>query len=334
MATIQDIAKKAGVTKSTVSRYLNGGSISVETAQKIEKVIKEENYTPSPFARSLKAKFSSMIGVIVPRVDSSATALTLMGIDEVVEELNYEFIMNNSRQDSKREIKAIETFARNKVAGIILIATEITSNHIKAIKKCPVPVVIVGQEHHEIHSVIHDDYQAGFELVENLAEIGYHEITYVGVSKQDHAVGVVRKEGVFSGAKVHKFDKIEQLEGDFSTQKALQIGMDLFKDETHSLVIAATDNIAVALMKAAQQCGRKIPEEVAIAGFGGYEIGQFMNPTLTTVEYQFKEAGKVSMKVLEKLIRNIPCEMKTTIPVHVKLGESTKKLEIREMPNF
>lgn len=334
MATIQDIAKKAGVTKSTVSRYLNGGSISVETAQKIEKVIKEENYTPSPFARSLKAKFSSMIGVIVPRVDSSATALTLMGIDEVVEELNYEFIMNNSRQDSKREIKAIETFARNKVAGIILIATEITSNHIKAIKKCPVPVVIVGQEHHEIHSVIHDDYQAGFELVENLAEIGYHEITYVGVSKQDHAVGVVRKEGVFSGAKVHKFDKIEQLEGDFSTQKALQIGMDLFKDETHSLVIAATDNIAVALMKAAQQCGRKIPEEVAIAGFGGYEIGQFMNPTLTTVEYQFKEAGKVSMKVLEKLIRNIPCEMKTTIPVHVKLGESTKKLEIRKMPNF
>ena len=325
MATIQDIAKKAGVTKSTVSRYLNGGSISVETAQKIEKVIKEENYTPSPFARSLKAKFSSMIGVIVPRVDSSATALTLMGIDEVVEELNYEFIMNNSRQDSKREIKAIETFARNKVAGIILIATEITLNHIKAIKKCPVPVVIVGQEHHEIHCVIHDDYQAGFELVENLAEIGYHEITYVGVSKQDHAVGVLRKEGVFSGAKVHKFDKIEQLEGDFSTQKALQIGMDLFKDETHSLVIAATDNIAVALMKAAQQCGRKIPEEVAIAGFGGYEIGQFMNPTLTTVEYQFKEAGKVSMKVLEKLIRNIPCEMKTTIPVHVKLGESTKK---------
>ena len=325
MATIQDIAKMAGVTKSTVSRYLNGGSISLKTAQKIEKVIKEENYTPSPFARSLKAKFSSMIGVIVPRVDSSATALTLMGIDEVVEELNYEFIMNNSRQDSKREIKAIETFARNKVAGIILIATEITLNHIKAIKKCPVPVVIVGQEHHEIHSVIHDDYQAGFELVENLAEIGYHEITYVGVSKQDHAVGVVRKEGVFSGAKVHKFDKIEQLEGDFSTQKALQIGMDLFKDETHSLVIAATDNIAVALMKAAQQCGRKIPEEVAIAGFGGYEIGQFMNPTLTTVEYQFKEAGKVSMKVLEKLIRNIPCEMKTTIPVHVKLGESTKK---------
>lgn len=325
MATIQDIAKKAGVTKSTVSRYLNGGSISLETAQKIEKVIKEENYTPSPFARSLKAKFSSMIGVIVPRVDSAATAQTLMGIDEVVEELNYEFIMNNARQDSKREIKAIETFARNKVAGIILIATEITSEHIKAIKKCPVPVVIVGQEHEEIHSVVHDDYQAGFELVQKLAELGYYELTYVGVSKRDHAVGVVRKEGIFSGAKAHQFEKIEQLEGDFSSQKALNIGMELFKDQTHSLVIAATDKIAVALMKAAQQCGRKIPDEVAIAGFGGYEIGQFMNPTLTTVEYQFKEAGRVSMKVLEKLIRNIPCDMKTTIPVHVKLGESTKK---------
>ena len=233
--------------------------------------------------------------------------------------------MNNARQDNQREIRAIEEFARNKVAGIILVATEITPEHIKTIKNCPVPVVIVGQAHPEIYSVIHDDYQAGFELVENLAELGYHELMYVGISKRDYAVGVVRKEGIFSGAKVHQFERMEQLEGDFSTQKALKIGMELFKDETHPLVIAATDNIAVALMKAAQQCGRKIPEEVAIAGFGGYEIGQFMNPTLTTVEYQFKEAGRVSMKVLEKLIHNIPCEMKTMIPTHVKLGDSTKK---------
>lgn len=325
LATIKDIAEKAGVTKSTVSRFLNGGSISVETAQKIEKVIKEENYIPSPFARSLKAKLSSIIGVIVPRVDSAATAQTLIGIEEITETLNYISIVNNARQDNQREIRAIEEFARNKVAGIILVATEITPEHIKTIKNCPVPVVIVGQAHPEIYSVIHDDYQAGFELVENLAELGYHELTYVGISKRDYAVGVVRKEGIFSGAKVHQFERMEQLEGDFSTQKALKIGMELFKDETHPLVIAATDNIAVALMKAAQQCGRKIPEEVAIAGFGGYEIGQFMNPTLTTVEYQFKEAGRVSMKVLEKLIHNIPCEMKTMIPTHVKLGDSTKK---------
>ena len=325
MATIKDIAEKAGVTKSTVSRFLNGGSVSLETSRKIERIIKEENYTPSPFARSLKEKLSSMIGVIVPRVDSAATAQTLMGIDEVVEALNYELIMNNARQDSKREIKAIEGFARNKFAGIILIATEITSEHIMAIKNCPVPVVIVGQEHDEIHSVVHDDYQAGFELVQNLAELGYHELTYVGVSNRDYAVGVVRKEGIFSGAKANQFNKIEQLEGDFSTQKAMTIGMDLFRNPMQSLVIAATDNIAVALMKAAQQCGRKIPEEVAIAGFGGYEIGQFMNPTLTTVEYQFKEAGRVSMKVLDKLIHKVPCEMKKIIPVHVKLGESTKK---------
>ena len=325
MATIQDIAKKAGVTKSTVSRYLNGGSISVETAQKIEKVIKEENYTPSPFARSLKAKSSSMIGVIVPRMDSAATAKTIMGIDEVVEELNYDLLMNNARQDSKREIKAIEEFARNKVAGIILIATEITSEHVKVIKKCPVPVVIVGQEHEKIHCVVHDDYQAGFELIEKLARQGYRKLTYVGVSNRDHAVGVVRKEGIFAGAKTNHFDTIEQLEGDFSIQKALTIGLELFQKPKNSLVIAATDNIAVALMKAAQQCGRRIPEEVAIAGFGGYEIGQFTNPTLTTVEFQFNEAGRVSMQLLDKLIRKVSCEMKTTIPVHVKLGDSTKK---------
>ena len=66
-------------------------------------------------------------------------------------------------------------------------------------------------------------------------------------------------------------------------------------------------------------------EEVANAGVGGYEFGQFMNPTLASVEFQFNEAGRVSMQLLDKLIRKVPCEMKTTIPVHVKLGESTKK---------
>ena len=58
--------------------------------------------------------------------------------------------------------------------------------------------MIVGQEHQEIHSVVHDDYQAGFELVEALAKQGFHEMTYVGVSNRDHAVGVVRKEGIFA----------------------------------------------------------------------------------------------------------------------------------------
>lgn len=321
--TIQDIAKLAGVTKSTVSRYLNGGSVSEKTAAKIEKVIKEVNYSPSPFARSLKAKSSTIIGVIVPRVDSAATAHTLMGIDEVAEDLGYELLIANARQNNQREIQAIEQFARYKVAGIILIATEITSEHVAALKATGVPAVLVGQQHPEFHSVVHDDYQAGYQLAKQLVSQGYEHVTYVGVSKRDHSVGVVRKNGVCEGATAANVHELTIIEGDFTIAKAVQIGEELFDTPQRQLVIAATDNIAVGLMRAAHDHQLRIPENVAIAGFGGYEISRFMNPTLTTVQYDFNQAGRVAVQMMNEILKEIHCPQLKVIPTEVVLREST-----------
>lgn len=323
MTTIQDIATKAGVTKSTVSRYLNGGSVSKETAEKIERIIKEENYHPSPFAQSLKAKSSNIIGVIVPRVDSSATAHTLMGIDEQSKALGYELLIANARQDNRREIQAIERFARYKVAGIILIATEITKAHVEALQSAQVPVMIVGQRHEAFHCVVHDDYTAGVELASALVKQGFRQVTYVGVPMRDHSVGVVRKQGVLDGADQQGVS-VTVVEGDFTLQRAVEIGQMLFSTK-QELVIAATDNIAVGLMKAAHNAKKSIPDEVAIAGFGGYEIGQFMTPTLSTVKYDFNEAGRVAMEAMDRLLKKGTCNEVTVIPVVLQLGESTEK---------
>ena len=81
MVTLQDIAKMAGVSKSTVSRYLNNGSVGKNTREKIDAIIKETGYQPNPFAQSLKAGKSNMIGVIIPRYDSPSTNEVLKGID-------------------------------------------------------------------------------------------------------------------------------------------------------------------------------------------------------------------------------------------------------------
>lgn len=324
MPTIQDIAKLAGVTKSTVSRYLNGGSVSEKTAAKIEKVIKEVNYIPSPFARSLKAKSSTIIGVIVPRVDSAATAHTLMGIDEVAEDLGYELLIANARQNNQREIQAIEQFTRYKVAGIILIATEITEEHVQALKQAGIPAILVGQQHAEFHSVVHDDYQAGYQLAQQLVEQGYSHLTYVGVSPRDYSVGVVRKKGVCDGAQSAGVQELTVVEGDFTIAKAVQIGEDLFNTPQRQLVIAATDNIAVGLMRAAHDRQLQIPEDVAIAGFGGYEISRFMNPTLTTVQYDFNQAGCVAVRMMDAVLKKVECPQLQMIPTEVVLRESTR----------
>lgn len=322
MPTIQDIATKAGVAKSTVSRYLNGGSVSSKTARKIEAIIQKENYKPSPFAQSLKAKSSMIIGVIIPRVDSLATAHTLMGIEAYATSLGYELLIANAWQDNEREIQAIQQFVRYKVAGIILLATELTDQHVQTLQAMSIPVMIVGQEHSAFHCVIHDDYQAGYQLAKQLIQHGHHSLTYVGVSARDHAVGIRRKEGVCAAAKEAPV-ALEVLEGDFTIQTAIQMGQTLFQQKIPRLVIAATDNLAIGFMKAAHQQGLHIPKKIALAGFGGYEIGELVTPTLSTVKYQFHEAGRVAMEKLACLLKEEPCERQTIIPVTVQLREST-----------
>src|SRR5690606_29095365 len=98
MKTIADIAKLAGVAKSTVSRYLNGGSISDKTKQKIERIIEETGYTPNAFAQSLKAKKTNMVGVIVPRLDSYEASQILIGIENELRLLNSQMLVSHTNQ--------------------------------------------------------------------------------------------------------------------------------------------------------------------------------------------------------------------------------------------
>ena len=103
MTTFTDIAQMAGVAKSTISRYLNGGSVSYETKKKIENIISKAGYTPNSFAQSLKAKKTNIIGIIVPHLDSYATSRTLIGIDEKLKERNYQILVSNSNQNSYKQ---------------------------------------------------------------------------------------------------------------------------------------------------------------------------------------------------------------------------------------
>src|SRR5699024_3228995 len=108
----------AGVAKSTVSRYLNNGSISQKTREKIEKIIKETGYTTNTYAQSLKAEKTNMIGVIIPRLNSASTNEVLEGIDATARKAGYQLVITNSNQENARELENIQTLQRQKVAGI------------------------------------------------------------------------------------------------------------------------------------------------------------------------------------------------------------------------
>ncbi|PEA54214.1 LacI family transcriptional regulator [Bacillus pseudomycoides] len=300
--TISDIAQIAGVAKSTVSRYLNGGSVSDVTKEKIKRAIQETGYIPNTFAQSLKAKKTNIIGTIVPRLDSYASSLTLIGIDEQLKELNYQMLISNSNQDLEREIESIYTLANQKVAGIILLATQVTDQHIEAFRKIDIPVLLVGQQHNEVYSFIHDDYGAAYHIGEYIHTKGHRKIGYLGVTEHDIAVGVNRKQGFKKAIDTKADCEVKYYETSFNIEDAIQTASEIIEEFHPSILVCATDNIALGALKAAYMKGLRVPEDLSITGFGGYQVTGVIHPAVTTVKFYYKEVGQGAARNIVKLI--------------------------------
>ena len=308
MITISDIARLAGVAKSTVSRYLNGGVVGEETRLKLDRIIKETGYTPNAFAQSLKAKKTNIVGAIVPRLDSFAASQILIGIDEELRAVNYQLLISNTSQTIEREIESIYTLAKQKAAGIILLATEVTPAHLEAFKEINIPVIIMGQEEDSIHSVIHDDYTAAYDMGKYILSKGHRRIAYLGVTEKDVSVGIKRKEGFKKAMEELQGCEVRYYETGFKMEAALTEALEIIKGYKPSIIACATDNIAMGTLKAANLLKVKVPSKLSITGFGGYEVTTIIHPTLTTVKLYFKEAGQSAAKGIIKLIKdeNIP----------------------------
>ncbi|WP_034670635.1 LacI family DNA-binding transcriptional regulator [Ectobacillus panaciterrae] len=300
--TISDIAKIAGVAKSTVSRYLNGGSVSDVTKRKIEHAIKETGYIPNTFAQSLKAKKTNIIGTIVPRLDSYAASRTLIGIDEELRGLNYQMLISNANQNLEREIENIYTLASQKIAGLILLATQITDEHLEAFGKINIPVLLVGQQHKDVYSLIHDDYGAAYDMGKYVLKKGHRRIAYLGVTEKDIAVGVKRKEGFKRAVQEADNCEVKYYETEFNIENAIIKAAEVIDEFQPSVLVCATDNIALGALKAAYVKGLHVPEDISITGFGGYEVNEVIHPALTTAKFYYKEAGQAAAQDIVKLV--------------------------------
>ena len=133
--TINEIAKLAGVSRATVSRYLNDGYVSREKSEKIRAVIEETGYRPSAQAQILRTKRTKLVGVIIPKINSDSISRMVAGISSVLSAAGYEILLANTDNNEKEELKYLQVFtASNQVDGIILIGTIITAAHRKVLR--------------------------------------------------------------------------------------------------------------------------------------------------------------------------------------------------------
>lgn len=329
MVTIDEIAKKAGVAKSTVSRYLNQGSVSEKTKEKIAQVIEKTDYQPNLYAQSLKAKNTNMIGVVIPRLNSASTNDALTGIDHEAKKNGYEPIILNSDLNLKNDVKNIQILNKQKVEGIIFFASELNTEIIQAVQQSYVPILLVGQTLKGTHSITHEDYNAGYIMGQHVLKMGHKQALFFGVSEKDEAVGVQRKNGFFDAFKKGNGQSLF-IKTSFSKSETYHLAkkeLPLFFHHGITIIGCATDNIALAVMKALTDLGKNVPEDFSLFGFGGYDIMSYLNPTITTIRYPYYNIGQESVNYLLNLVKNKKIKaMNIKLPNELVSHESIKKI--------
>lgn len=320
--TIADIARIAGVAKSTVSRYLNEGYVKEETRQKIAKVIKEYNYEPNTFAR-LKAKESKMIGVIAPCLDSTTTSKVLMAIDETLRKEHYMSLFINTNHNTNEELRNMESLSRMNVDGILLNATQVSSSHSLMASSLDIPLVFIAQECEEGVSIINKDYEAGKAMGEYIVGHGHLDILCLSVDQSDPAIGIMRRKGLKEG--LQKASYVKFLDTDFGSNDPYTKLDEYLKQHRPEAIICSTTRQLLATYQCLRKHHLKIPDDVSVAAFGGMEYENILIPKPTLIQFDPYKTGVLSAKTLIKLIKKEEVEKTQTVSYHFIEGKSVKR---------
>ena len=314
MAGLHDVAKLSGVSKSTVSRVINNEyGVKASTKEKVQKAIEECGYVANQVARDLKSQKTNLIGVIVPRISSNATAKGLDGLSPVIEQAGKHVLLANSNQDNAKEIEYIKRFNQKRVEGILLYATHLDSTLVEAITQSNAPVVLIGQDGSLFHipSIIYDDVSVGFSAGQRLVGSGAANIGFIGVNSQDIAVDQCRFQGLTHYLQHSKQSApLFHSRGEFSIESGYQQTKQLLLDWPQlDGLFCATDRIAIGAMKAIAESKKVSGQDIKVLGVGNDELSQVCTPTLSTFNYSFDLTGKKAAQMLLDLIANKQVEV-------------------------
>lgn len=323
--TINDIARLAGVSKSTVSRYLNDGPISSNKKEKIAEVIAKTDYQPNIFAQSIRQNQSALVGVLVPRLNSTVMTDLLKGIDQF--DARTQLLIVNTYQQDQRVLTALKTMTQQNVSGIIYSAARLSDDLKIALEEVPMPVVIYGQNSEEYAHVVVDDHEAGFKMGQFVARQKPDNVLLLTVDPNvDDAVGKVRYEGFKLGLTLASTQQnLTERVTTFAQSEARKSTLAAFENNHYDFVVAITDTIAAGVLSALHELNLRVPDDVQVVGFGGTSLASLVTPSLTTIAFPYQDAGTMAMNLLQKVIHK---ELTDVHGIKLKgelhIGESTK----------
>lgn len=333
---IKDIAKLAKVSTATVSRVLNSPEkVKEETKALIEKIMIELNFQPNALARGLIKKTTRTVGIIIPDINNLFYPAVVRGIEDTLEKNDYNVFLCNTDKDISKEKKYINTLLEKRVDGIIFMGTRpidsSKNEHIKQLSN-DIPVLMVNDFilGAKVYSVMTDEVEGAYKAVNYLIELGHKKIAYV-TGESNYTTYQNKFKGYEMALSDHGI-MINQayIVSDLPyPQGGFRGAMKLFElEELPTAVFAASDQIAMGVIKAAFEKGYKVPEDISVIGYANIPISADIYPELTTVDQFPYETGKLSAEILVKIINGEELRQKKIImEPRLLIRKSCKKLE-------
>ncbi len=315
-ATIKDIAKKAGVSHTTVSRaLLRNPLISQSTAERIRQIAAEMGYRPSAAARSLKTNRSQALGVIVSYIDDPYFSEVLQGIEATAQQSGYSLFIAASQHEAEREDAIVRAMVEHRVEGVIICSTLSGSERGRRFVEYGVPIVAVNNQAAEDYrySIYHDDVEGSGQLVRYLVGLGHRRIAYLG-NERAGRTNLDRLTGSRNAMAAAGLDLpagyVHQIQ--YGTPQAIEGAVDHFLrlSPPPTAIVCYNDMMAIELLQALQHAGLRVPGDISITGFDNIVFSAYTSPPLTTFDqpkrFIGEEAGRLLLSLLDGSDREVP----------------------------
>ncbi len=332
--TIKDVAKKAGVSSSTVSRVISKNpKISEETTKKVLECMEELGYHPNAIARSLVSRRTGSLGVIMPSTSKDALLNpffpeALSGITKAASKAGFDIIL--STNDTKeQELEVIKSYIHgSKVDGILLLSSKVEDQCIEYLSKIDFPFAIIGspwERSETINHVDNDNYMAAYELTRYLTIQGRKRIAMIA---GDCSLVVTRKriEGYKKALEESNLSFEEDLLfiGSFDEKTGYEYASEINDSKpAPDGVIVTDDLVAFAAVRLFKQLHYRIPEDIAVASFNNSILSRYSNPPITSVDVNAMTLGEKSVELLLKAIEKGTRGRKVIAPHTIYKRKST-----------
>ena len=307
MANIKDVAEKAGVTVTTVSRVLNSrGYISEKTRKKVFNAMEELSYQPNEIARALFHRKSSFIGLIIPNVAHPFFAELTSFIEYYAYQKGYKILLCNAYKDSTKEKEYIQMLKRHQVDGIIMGSHTL---EVSEYLNLNLPIIAIDRFLSEnIPYIASDNYAGGVYATKLLIEKGCRMLAHISgplilntpANKRYTAFTDIVKENNIS------FVVLETKLNNFDMEEYKKLIYQMFEEHPGiDGIFASSDMIAACVIEVSNKLGKAIPKDIKVIGYDDVSLASLLVPPLSTIRQPIEEIGKQAIESIIKQLSEI-----------------------------